>query len=190
MSEQNETKTEMKTESKIYKITSTKEEQCYINATTQSLPRALLSQRRKKECIVQTILRHDDAKIELIHNFTHTTNKQLQEELAVVKSQHICINKPISEEEKKETTKKLRNESYERNKETPKAYYEKNKEVIDARRKEIIECTCGLKVQSRQLKKHTQSKYHIANAPANAPPPVEIEPLQIERVLNYLDTIE
>lgn len=165
MSEQNE-QNEIKTESKIYMITSTKEQECYISATTQLLPRALLSQRRKKECIVQNILRHDDAKIELIENFAHTTNKELQERVNIIKAQRNCINKPISEEEKKETAKKLRNESYERNKDTPKAYYEKNKEVIDTRRKEIIECTCGLKVQKRQLKKHQESKYHVANSPA------------------------
>lgn len=151
--------------SKIYKISSANEPQIYVNGTTQSLKKAMTSQKRKKDCICQVIFKHKDATIELISEFNCNTKQELKKEVDRIKQElgkEKCLNPAFSEEERKLHLSELRKGSYERNKETSKKYYAENKDDIKAKKTVKETCGCGAEYQHRQAKEHMKSKRHTA----------------------------
>jgi len=63
-----------------------------------------------------------------------------------------------------ERKKKYRKKNYDKIRNKEKEYYEANKEAIREKAKEKIECqTCKCYIRRDSMKKHTQTKKHIAN---------------------------
>ncbi len=132
---------------RIYKITSSECEGVYIGSTTQQLKtrfskhksdyKRYLDDRTNSNYMTSfEIIKHADAKIELIHEGIFKDKKCLEKmEGELIKTTSCCVNKIICGRTNQES-KRL---SYEKYKDKYKEFYEANKDTLCKRQKEYNE---------------------------------------------------
>jgi predicted GIY-YIG superfamily endonuclease len=137
---------------KIYKLTC-ETGKVYIGSTITSLALRLSVHKQIKAKTCCSTKDFINPKIELIESFPCETKEQLlwKEREWVEKTECVNVRLPIrTNEEKKEQTRKARNN-----------YFEKNKEKEKERRKEKFICECGGFYTYNHKARHLKSKKHL-----------------------------
>ena len=171
----------------IYKIEDMNGEMCYIGSTTKDMLCQTMAEHRKMyKCFKNGKTNNftvfdifekygvEQCRIVLIELCPCNT----KDELTSRESHYIrtmdCVNKMIpnrtrkermEQPQYKETKHSYDQTHYAENKEhitnTVKIYYEKNVDAIKQKRKEVIDCTCGITYTKCNRAQHFKSKYHI-----------------------------
>lgn len=151
---------------KIYKIISDHTEKCYVGSTCQTLPNRMKSHRSDiKGTTASQIMCFDDARAELIEDFSCHTRKELLTRETHWMRELNCVNqiKPIiTDEERKANAKQYRIDNKEYIAEEKKKWHAANlKPRNRAPEKIIINCECGAEVQKGIYNRHMRSKKHL-----------------------------
>jgi len=159
---------------KIYKITSNSTDKIYIGSTCQLLCKRIAKHRcnykeflNGKGCNISSfeIIKLDDAIITLIEDFPCERKEQLhaRERYYIELNKDICVNKVIPTRTKKEYNQDNRERLSAQDKQWREANVDKVKQYHETRRKEQIQCMCGMFYSKQHKARHEKSKKHLDN---------------------------
>ena len=142
---------------KIYKIISEQTKKVYIGSTIQILSIRFGEHKRYKHYVTsQEILKFEDAKIELVENYSCNSKKELELREAYYIHNENCVNKYIPCRSKKE----YREDNKEQIAEHMKQYRQEHRERIAEQVKQKFECPCGGRYRRGDKARHMNTQKH------------------------------
>ena len=157
---------------KIYRIVSDKTDEVYIGSTVQTLERRFIVHKSyfktSRYCSSAEILKHGDARIELIRDFPCNSEQELEKEedkyildcCKVVNCNRASRTRAEYYQENRaeiaEKTKQYREANRAEIAEQQKQWYEANRERINQK----FDCPCGGKYTKSHKSRHEKSKMH------------------------------
>lgn len=157
---------------KIYKIVSDSHPQdVYYGSTCQSLSCRMSGHRSEFKLEINrtccnTIITYGDAKIFLVEKFPCDSKEELLQRERHYIENNKCINKRlpiISEEEKKKKNVTYNQAHKEESKQACIKYELSHKEERSARKRERVQCECGMTVSQHSLERHKTRQLHLDN---------------------------
>lgn len=150
---------------KIYKLYSNKSNICYIGSTTQSLNKRLkqhiINYKYFKEgnhnyTSSYNIIETNDYEIVVLEHFPCNTRQELEQRERFFIENLKCVNKNIPTRNKTE----YRNDNIVKIRQHDRNRWIDRKFAVNVKRKKIVVCECGCKIQYRSLHRHKKSNRH------------------------------
>ena len=148
--------------SKIYRIVSDQTNEVYIGSTIQTLEARYSKHKhdlkRDRYCASVELLKHGDARIELIRDFPCNSERELAKE----ETNHMlaCPNPVVNHNRASRTKAEWREDNRDQLIEYNKQRYEANREQILEQKKQKYDCPCGSTIRKSSKLTHEKSKKH------------------------------
>ena len=155
---------------KIYRIVSDKTDGVYIGSTVETLNQRFSKHKSDlkcgKYCSSVEILKHGDARIELIRDFPCNSERELAKEedkyiLACCKGVN-CNRASRTQAEIAERNRQYIKQYYEANREQIAEYFKQYREANREQINQKFDCPCGGKYTKSNKSQHEKSKKHQA----------------------------